>query len=194
MSSDTQHHPAHEHVIPLPVYFAVYGALLVLTVATVAVSYADLGAASIYAAMLVAMIKAGLVVAYFMHLRYDAGFNALVFLVSLMFLLLFFSFTMVDIATRDSISATEGNFTLLDARAAANAKAAAAAASTASTATASNPATPASSAPPSGAAAMLPSQPAASEAAPAPGASASASPDSSSLSSPAAPASSTNNP
>lgn len=114
----------HAHVIPLPVYFAVYGALIVLTVVTVGVSYANLGPAAIVVAMAVAIVKASLVVAYFMHLRYDTGFNALVFLVSLLFLVLFFSFTMIDVASRDNISKTEGNYTLREDRAAASARAA----------------------------------------------------------------------
>ena len=114
----------HGHVIPLPIYFAVYGALVVLTVVTVGVSYAGLGPAAIYVAMAVAIVKASLVAAYFMHLRYDTGFNALVFLASLLFLVLFFSFTMIDIASRDNITKTEGNYTLRHDRAVASAKAA----------------------------------------------------------------------
>ena len=126
-SAAQTHDQPHDHVIPLPIYFGVYGALLVLTVITVGVSYADLGPASIYVAMFVAIIKAALVVGYFMHLKYDSRFNALVFIVSLLFLMLFFSFTMIDIASRDAISKTEGNFTLIEdkaAKAAAEAKAA----------------------------------------------------------------------
>lgn len=113
---------SHEHVIPLRTYFAVYAALLVLTVLTVGVSYANLGAVAIYAAMGVAIVKGSLVVGYFMHLKYDARFNALVFLVSLLFLVLFFSLTMVDLASRDRISEAEGNFVLREDRAAASAK------------------------------------------------------------------------
>lgn len=113
---------ASVHVIPMKTYFAVYGALLVLTALTVGVSYANLGAASVYAAMAVAIVKAGLVVAYFMHLKYDSRFNALVFLVSLVFLALFFSLTMIDVASRDSVSETEGNFALIEDRRAEGAK------------------------------------------------------------------------
>ncbi len=93
--------------------------------------------------MLVAIVKASLVAAYFMHLKYDTGFNALVFLASLLFLALFFSFTMVDLATREGITETEGNFTLRHDRAAASAKAAAP----------PTPATSASAAPPAAASA-----------------------------------------
>lgn len=121
--SQAAEHTAH-HVTPLKTYVGVYGALLVLTVLTVGVSYANLGAASIYAAMAVAIVKAALVVGFFMHLLHDARFNAIVFLVSLLFLVLFFAFTMVDVATRDRLSVVEGNFVLKQDRAAASAKAA----------------------------------------------------------------------
>jgi cytochrome c oxidase subunit 4 len=102
------------HVLPVRTYLAVYAALMVLTYVTVQVSVLDLGSAAIYVAMVVATIKAGLVVGYFMHLKYDVRFNSLVFLSSLLFLAIFFVLTMVDVASRDSVLEDEGNFRLLD--------------------------------------------------------------------------------
>jgi cytochrome c oxidase subunit 4 len=89
-----------EHVLPVSLYLKIYGALLVLTAVTVGVSLLDLGAPAIYVALAVAIVKGGLVAAYFMHLRFDAGFNRLVFIGSLLFLIIFFVFTMIDLGSR----------------------------------------------------------------------------------------------
>jgi cytochrome c oxidase subunit 4 len=56
-------------VQPIRVYLLVYVALLVLLVATVAVAYVDLGPWSVVVALTIAMIKALLVLLYFMHVR-----------------------------------------------------------------------------------------------------------------------------
>ncbi len=102
-------HESHHHILPLKTYFGVFGALIVLTVVTVLVSYADLGAASLPVAMFVALIKAGLVVGFFMHLKYDDRFNAFVFFATILFVSIFFMLTLVDITTRDSMQAEWGN-------------------------------------------------------------------------------------
>jgi cytochrome c oxidase subunit IV len=54
---------------PLRVYLLVYVALLVLLVATVAVAYVDLGPWGIVLALSIAVVKALLVLLYFMHVR-----------------------------------------------------------------------------------------------------------------------------
>jgi cytochrome c oxidase subunit 4 len=46
--------------------------------------------------MIIATIKAGLVMAFFMHLAWDKGFNLTVFLSSFLFVLLFLSLTLTD--------------------------------------------------------------------------------------------------
>lgn len=50
-------------------YSAVFAALLLLTVATVAVSYVDMGLWNAVVALLIASVKASLVALFFMHLR-----------------------------------------------------------------------------------------------------------------------------
>ncbi len=93
------HHEAHgiAHVSPLPLLFGILGALLVLTVVTVAVTKIDLGGqGNLIVAMVIATIKAGLVVTYFMHLRWDRAFNVMVFLSSVLFMILFISLALTD--------------------------------------------------------------------------------------------------
>jgi cytochrome c oxidase subunit 4 len=108
-----------EHVTPLGTYFKVYGALLVLTYITVQVSLWDLGDPAIYVAMAVALVKATLVALYFMHLRHDTGFNRFVFVASLLFLVIFFGLTMVDLGTRGEVIEAQDTFALQQEKAAA---------------------------------------------------------------------------
>ena len=85
------------HVTPVRLLIGVWGALMVLTVITVAATSIDLGSrTNLIIAMLIATVKAGLVVTYFMHLRWDRPFHTLVFLGSLLFVSLFISMTLFD--------------------------------------------------------------------------------------------------
>ena len=61
----------------------------------------DIGPLNIVLAMFIATIKAGLVCAFFMHLKYDKGFNRLAFFSGLLFLSFFFIFTLSDTLTRE---------------------------------------------------------------------------------------------
>ncbi|MCC6160540.1 MAG: cytochrome C oxidase subunit IV family protein [Deltaproteobacteria bacterium] len=106
-----EEHGEH-HVLPLWIYLAVYGALLALTFVTVGVSYLDLGTTAIVAALTVAIVKASLVAGYFMHLRYDDRFNSLIFVASILFMVLFFSFVFIDLTSRGLINPVEDNFVL----------------------------------------------------------------------------------
>lgn len=87
---------AVSHVLSLGVLVAVFAGLLILTAATVAVTWGDLGSWNLIAAMAIATLKASLVALYFMHLRYDHPFNGLVFVAGLAFLAVFLIFTLMD--------------------------------------------------------------------------------------------------
>lgn len=72
---DTAPHPAHPgqphaHAeTPMRVYYSVFAALMVLLVLTVWVAYIHLAHWGLPIAMTIAVVKASLVVWYFMHLR-----------------------------------------------------------------------------------------------------------------------------
>ena len=93
----------HHHIIPIETYFKVFGALMFLTVLTVAVTYVDLGFFNIYLAMFIAILKSTLVLLFFMHLYYDNKTNLLFFLGSIIFMIIFITFTYFDIGQRDGI-------------------------------------------------------------------------------------------
>lgn len=117
MGSDAHaHHDAQgHHVSSLPDYFKIFGALVVLTVITVGVSRIGLPQPlSLIVAIAVAAVKATLVAMYFMHLKYDDKFNAMVLVGSIAFLSLFFLFTLVDLDTRDSLIQEQQNFSYQD--------------------------------------------------------------------------------
>jgi cytochrome c oxidase subunit 4 len=65
------HAEPHDHVVPVGTYVLVFLALMVGTAVTVAASYVDLGIWNTPVAMLIAVTKAGLVVTFFMHLKYS---------------------------------------------------------------------------------------------------------------------------
>lgn len=94
-SSDGKH-----HIIPLPVYYQVIGALLVLTVITVAAARVDFGALNTVIALAIASVKAGLVLAFFMHLKYDDRLYAVAFGTGIFFLILLYFISWLDIYTR----------------------------------------------------------------------------------------------
>jgi cytochrome c oxidase subunit IV len=105
---------ADHHVLPLSLYYGVFGGLLFLTVITVAISYMNLQSASIYVAMFVALIKASLVVGYFMHLKYDDKLLSFVGVLVIFFVFCFFGLTLADVATRDSVHTEWGNSVYID--------------------------------------------------------------------------------
>jgi cytochrome c oxidase subunit IV len=91
------------HVLSLWVYFSVAGVLLALTVLTVAVTKVDLGEWNVAVALLIAALKATLVILFFMHLFYDNKVFAIVFSTGVIFLSVFIILTMSDTEYRDVI-------------------------------------------------------------------------------------------
>jgi cytochrome c oxidase subunit IV len=95
----------HEHVTPLQVYFGIFGALMVLTAITVAVAWVDLGTLNVLVALGVAVFKAGLVVLYFMHLKYSSKLTWVVVGSGVFWLIILLSILMADYATRGWMAA-----------------------------------------------------------------------------------------
>lgn len=87
------------HIVPVPFLAAILGGLLVLTAVTYGLGFVKLGALNIWVAMIIATVKASLVVLFFMHLRWDRPFNAIIFIGSLIFVTLFVALSLADMAT-----------------------------------------------------------------------------------------------
>src|SRR3982751_5089161 len=91
----------HEHhIIPFGTYIKVLSLLLLLTAITVAAAQINFGAWNTVIAMLIASIKAGFVLAFFMHLKYDNKIYRVFFGLAIFFLVVLYFFSMLDILTR----------------------------------------------------------------------------------------------
>jgi cytochrome c oxidase subunit 4 len=88
------------HIIGFPGLAVVWILLLILTAVTVAVSRIDLGPINIWAALGIACIKATLVAAIFMHLKYERLLFKLFFLGALATLATFIGMTFFDVLYR----------------------------------------------------------------------------------------------
>jgi cytochrome c oxidase subunit 4 len=97
MHAEATHDHGLAHTTPVSLLVGVLSVLLVLTIITVTVTRLDLGGqGNLVVAMIIATIKAALVVTYFMHLRWDRRMHLLAFLSSVLFLILFLSMALTD--------------------------------------------------------------------------------------------------
>lgn len=97
--SDTHHSEHHgiAHVASREVLLGTWIALMVLTVITVAATRVDLGSTlNLTLAMLIAVVKASLVCAFFMHLAFDRPFHSLIFIGALLAAALFVGYVLMD--------------------------------------------------------------------------------------------------
>ena len=90
----------HEHIDSAKSYVAVFAGLIVLTLATTAVAFVDLGAFNIVAALGIATCKMLLVVMFFMHVRHSSKLTKLILVGALLWLAILLGFTLQDFATR----------------------------------------------------------------------------------------------
>jgi len=88
------------HVVPVKVYLGVFLALCVGTVLTVEAAGHDFGALNTPIALGIAVVKATLVVLYFMHVRYSPRLVTLMLLSGVAFLALLVLFTLSDYVSR----------------------------------------------------------------------------------------------
>jgi len=93
----------HAHISSVPFYVGIFLGLLVLTGLTVGQSYVDLGRLNIVLVVLIATMKASLVVTFFMHLKWDNKFNALIFVSTIFFIGVFFAYTLNDTDRRGEL-------------------------------------------------------------------------------------------
>jgi cytochrome c oxidase subunit 4 len=88
------------HIASVRVYLAVFLALLVGTGLTVWVAYYDLGLLNTPVALTVAVVKASLVVIYFMGVRFNTPLTKVVVVSGFLWLFILFGLTMGDYLTR----------------------------------------------------------------------------------------------
>src|SRR5688500_14331952 len=94
------------HVPSLKLYFAIFGILMVGTALTVVVAFYDLGPMNNVVMLTIACVKALFVILYFMHVRWSSRLTWVVAASGFFWLLILFSYTMMDYLTRGWIVGT----------------------------------------------------------------------------------------
>src|SRR5687767_10468513 len=88
------------HVSPKGVYYAIFGALMVLTIVTVAVARINLGVLNFPVAISIAIFKGTLVILFFMHAKYSSKLTKLFVGTAFFFLFILLTLTMTDFFSR----------------------------------------------------------------------------------------------
>ena len=88
------------HVSPKRVYYTIFGCLMVLTAVTVGVAFVNLGALNFSVALSIAIVKATLVILFFMHVKYSSRLTKLIVGTGFFFLLVLFTLTLTDYLSR----------------------------------------------------------------------------------------------
>lgn len=91
---------APEHIVSNRILTGVWLALIALTGLTIWVSRLDLGAYRVWGALAIASLKGGLVIAFFMHMKYEGRLLRWLLFVALLTLAIFIGFTFFDVLYR----------------------------------------------------------------------------------------------
>ena len=91
---------SHAPITPVSTYVNIFVALLVLTAATYVVATYDFGFLNTPIALAVAILKASLVVIYFMGVRYNTPLTKVVVVSGFVWLVIMFGLTLNDYLTR----------------------------------------------------------------------------------------------
>ena len=90
-----------EHIVSLRVYITIFLALMVGTALTVFAGLRDFpGQLNVIIALTIAVVKATLVVLYFMHVRYSSKLTWVFVCAGIIWLIILFAFTLSDYLTR----------------------------------------------------------------------------------------------
>ena len=93
-------HAPHVHITPMWIYLGVFAALALGTILTVVASRLDLGMWNTPIALIIATIKATLVILYFMHAIHSTRLTWVVIIASFLWLATLFVLTFADYLTR----------------------------------------------------------------------------------------------
>jgi cytochrome c oxidase subunit 4 len=95
-----------EHIVSRKTYFTIFIALMILTGLTVWVATFDLGRMNAVVALTIAVVKALLVVLYFMHVRYSSRLTMVFVAAGFVWLIIMVALTLSDYLTRPWSPAT----------------------------------------------------------------------------------------
>ena len=95
-----------EHIVSKKMYYAIFGALMVLTAITVFAANIDLGSEKLntIVALAIAVTKAMLVILFFMHVRYSSRLTWVVVAGGFLWLFIMVSLTLSDYLSRGMLT------------------------------------------------------------------------------------------
>ena len=88
------------HIVSYRILVGIWLALLVLTALTVGITRVELGGYKVLGALTIACAKAGLVIAFFMHMKYEGKLLRWLLFLALVTLAIFIGFTFFDVLYR----------------------------------------------------------------------------------------------
>ncbi len=95
-----EHAAGQAHVVPYRTFVVVWLVLLLLTTALVVAGKVYHEVLAVWAMLTLTPLKAGLVIFYFMHLKYEKPFLKFMVVVTLAVLIVFIGLTFLDVSLR----------------------------------------------------------------------------------------------
>lgn len=89
-----------DYIVPTRIYYSIFAMLIACTLLTWRIAYFDLGPLNTVAALAIAVFKAGIVVLFFMHVKYSTRLTWAVVLGGLFWFGIMIVLTMGDYLTR----------------------------------------------------------------------------------------------
>ena len=89
-----------DHVSPVSLYVTIFAALMILTGVTVAAAYLNLGPLNVVIMLVIAFLKASLVVLFFMHARYESQLTRVTIVGAVFWLLVLIVISASDVFMR----------------------------------------------------------------------------------------------
>jgi cytochrome c oxidase subunit 4 len=96
----TDHDANSSHLIGYAKLAKVWGLLVLLTGLTVWVTSLDIGVAHVWGGLVIASVKGGLVIAFFMHMRFEGRLLKWLLFLTFLILAIFIGFTFFDVSYR----------------------------------------------------------------------------------------------
>jgi len=100
LNDNLEQHEREHHIVSPRIYLMIFAALLVGTVLTVGASFIEMGPFNPIIALAIAVIKAVLVVLFFMHVKYSTKLTKLTVGAGVFTFLVLVGMTMADYFTR----------------------------------------------------------------------------------------------
>lgn len=99
-NNNNNNHEENHHIVSYASNIKVWVVLLILTWLTITVAYLDFGKLAVAIALLIASVKAGVVLAYYMHLKFESKLLTVLLLVTMGVFSSFIILTFFDYAFR----------------------------------------------------------------------------------------------